>query len=438
MMDGVARRWQQFLRDEVVRVRTRGPAALRWSLRITMAATLSYVAGTLIFPGTQPILAPLTAMVVIQVAPVSLLVSGLDRVVAVVAGVSLAVGFAAVVPLEWWSLALLLMASITIGQFLRLRNNLVEVGISAMLVLGVGGLGAEDAAGQRIAVTLVGAAVGIGVNLLWPTKVPSADAGRAVDSIADALGELLGRGAGELERMAAGDRGRLPAAARVWLADVRRITLRVAEVDAELLRIEELRRLNLRAARRPRVEPGLRQGLEALEHTALAVRSQMRTISDVAEGEWRDDDAAEATLARVARLWNRMADGIDAFGELVRNEGDVQVELSTGDVARLRATLEALREEVAGLDAEIAGGGEPDLLELLSVARSTARRLLDELDLESRLRRQLTRTPPRRRMPRPPVRRRDRPELWAPAEPDDVTQPLPQLDPGSGRPDRDR
>ena len=196
-------RWQRFLRDEAERVRTRGPAALRWSLRITAAATLSYVVATLIFPGSQPLLAPLTAMVVIQVAPVSLLVSGLDRVVAVVAGVSLAVGFAAVVPLEWWSLALLLLLSITIGQFLRLRANLVEVGISAMLVLGVGSLSASDAAWQRIAVTLVGAAVGIAFNLVLPPKVPSSDAGLAVDGVADDLAELLNRAASELETIAA-------------------------------------------------------------------------------------------------------------------------------------------------------------------------------------------------------------------------------------------
>ena len=120
----------------------------------------SYVVASLIFPGTQPLLAPLTAMLVVQVTPLSLLASGLDRVVAVVAGVVLAVGFAAVVPLEWWSLGLLILFWITIGQYLRLRSNLVEVAISAMLVLGVGEIGAEAAAGQRIAKTLVGAAVG--------------------------------------------------------------------------------------------------------------------------------------------------------------------------------------------------------------------------------------------------------------------------------------
>ena len=68
-----------------------------WSLRITVAAVASYVVGTLFFPGAQPLLAPLTAMLVVQVTPVSLLASGLDRVVAVVAGVSVAVAFAALV-----------------------------------------------------------------------------------------------------------------------------------------------------------------------------------------------------------------------------------------------------------------------------------------------------------------------------------------------------
>ena len=71
---------------------------------------LSYVAATLIFPEAQPLLAPLTAMLVVQVTPASLLARGLDRVIAVVAGVSIAVGFATLVPLEWWTLGLLILS----------------------------------------------------------------------------------------------------------------------------------------------------------------------------------------------------------------------------------------------------------------------------------------------------------------------------------------
>ena len=256
--------WRGFVSRELARVRRDGRAAVLWSLRVTIAATASYVVASLIFPGSQPLLAPLTAMLVVQVTPLSLLASGLDRVVAVVAGVVLAVGFAAVVPLEWWSLGILILVSITIGQYLRLRSNLVEVAISAMLVLGVGAIGAEAAAWQRIAETLVGAAVGIFATLIFPPKVPSGDAGRAIDGLADAVSALLVRAADELGEMAESHRDRLPGAAREWLDDSRRITHDIPRVGAALLRAEEGRRLNLRAAGTPHVEPGLRQGMEAL------------------------------------------------------------------------------------------------------------------------------------------------------------------------------
>ena len=201
----------------------------------------------------------------------------------------LAVGFAAVVPLEWWSLGVLILISITIGQFLRLRSNLVEVAISAMLVLGVGAIGAEAAAWQRIAETLVGAVVGIVATLVFPPKVATSDAGRAIDGLADAVSELLVRAADGLGAMAA-EPQHLAGAAREWLDDARRITHNIPQVGAALLKAEEGRRLNVRAVRTPHVEPGLRQGLEALEHSAVAIRGLMRSLADAADGDWLEEN----------------------------------------------------------------------------------------------------------------------------------------------------
>src|SRR6478752_4654479 len=210
--------WRGRLRRELRRLRSGWRGAALWSLRITVAAVTSYVVATLLFPGTQPLLAPLTAMLVVQVTPVSLLASGLDRVVAVVSGVALAVAFAAVVPLDWWSLGVLIFVSITLGQALRLRANLMEVAISAMLVLGVGSLAAEAAAGQRIAETLVGAAVGIAANLLFPPRVPTSDAGRQIEDLADAISDLLRRSADAVVQLA-DDRRSIASAAEAWLGD---------------------------------------------------------------------------------------------------------------------------------------------------------------------------------------------------------------------------
>jgi uncharacterized membrane protein YccC len=393
---------------------------MAWSLRVTIAATASYLVGVVVFPSTQPLLAPLTAMLVVQVTPVSLLNSGRERVISVIAGVGLAVGFASVLPLEWWSLGLLIWVAITVGQYLRLRDNLIEVAISAMLVLGVGSLGATAAAWQRIAETLVGAAVGILVNLVYPPKAGSADAAQAIDGLADQVSGLLVRAGEELEKLATeDDRSLLPAQARGWLMDARRITDEVPSIGAALRRAEEGRRLNVRSVGTPPVEPGLRQGLEALEHTTVSVRSLMRTVGDAA----RDGVLSDRTdvLLELATTFRQMAAGVDAFGELVRNEGQVQSQLSAPDVERLRSAFEGLKESSERLDGRIAS--EPgELLELFTHMRMTVRRLLSEFDLGERVRRQFQLVKRRARRPRP--RKRQQPVVWEPAGPDDETQAI--------------
>jgi hypothetical protein len=409
----------------MARIRQDGRAAVLWSMRITIAATFAYVVATLLFPGTEPLLAPLTAMLVVQVTPLSLLASGLDRVIAVVAGVALAVVFAAVVPLEWWSLGVLILISITIGQFLRLRSNLVEVAISAMLVLGVGAIGAEAAAWQRIAETLVGAAVGVIATLVFPPKVGSSDAGRAIDGLADAISDLLVRAAGELEAMAEGEAQRLPGSARVWLDDARRITHSIPDVGAALLRAEEGRRFNVRAVRTPHVEPGLRQGLEALEHSAVAIRGLMRSVVDASSGEWLNEESAGQVLGDLAATFRELAAGTDAFGELVRHEGDVQVSLSAADILRLQDAQEGMLHARDRIDAALIADQPPDVVELYAATRATVRRLQHELGLDERVRRQLRLVPQRRRPSRPSVLHRPSPNPPRPSGPDDETQVLP-------------
>ena len=437
--------WRRVLAADLERVRRDGRERVAWSARITVAATASYIVGTLIFPGTQPLLAPLTAMLVVQVTPISLLASGVDRVIAVVAGVLLAIGFAAVVPLAWWSLGLLILIALTIGQYLRLRSNLLEVAISAMLVLGVGTLGAEAAAGQRIAETLVGAAGGVLMTLLFPPKVAVSDAGHAIDGLADRISALLSSAAGEVDEIAAeGDpeelADRLRSAAAGWLGDSRQITYDIPQVGAALLKAEEGRRLNVRGLSTPHVEPGLRQGLEALEHTAVSIRGLMRDLAESADGGWLVEPGASGELNKVAQCLREMAAGIDAFGELVRNEGDVRTELSAGDIERVRTALDDLHRTRDRLAEEIAASPTTEVLELRSSQRSTVKRVLRELDLDQRVRRQLRLSPPRKR-PGPHHRPPHPPGKPPPpgTGPNDETQVLPVPRPptrrGTGRPE---
>lgn len=425
-------KWRWRLEGELRRLRAEWRGALLWALRITVAATLSYVAGVLLFPGTQPLLAPLTAMLVVQVTPVSLLASGLDRVVAVIAGVSLAVGFAAVVPLQWWSLAVLILVSLMIGQLLRLRGNLIEVAISAMLVLGVGALGARSAAWQRITETLVGAAVGVAANLLFPPRIPAADTGRAIEGLAEALSGLLHRSADALAELV-GERQSLSSATAAWLGEARRITHHdVPRVGATLLQAEQGRRLNVRAVGTADLGPGLRQGLESMEHTAVAIRSMYRALADAtSDGAWLEDEGADDVLLGLVQTLRELAAAVDAFGELVRLESAPARQLGSADFRALREAMDGLPEARSRLEDLAATEMHPDLRELHATVLSTVKRVQREIDLEHRVRRQLQLRRPTRPRPAPlrtpPARRRS--PYFTDVSPEAPTQQLPRLGP---------
>jgi hypothetical protein len=374
--------------DQLDRFRRGGRQAIAWAMRLTVAATAAYVVASALLD-TVPLLAPLTALLVVQVTPVSLLASGLDRVLAVVSGVSLAVAFSSVLPLTWWSLGALIAASILMGQALRLRENLIEVAISAMLVLGVGSLAAESAAWERISETLVGAAVGIAANLLFPPKVATADAGRAIDGLADELRRLLTRAADDLAGLD-GSGSAVAARAASWLDEARGITHRIPTVGAVLLRAEQGRRLNVRAVGTPDFGPGLRQGLEAVEHSAVALRSMVRSIHDAtSDPDWPDDEVGEAVVLGLEQVFREMAAAVAAFGDLVRAEAEPEQVDALPEIHRVEAALEGLLEARARLNEMLSIDTEPVVSELHAAVLATVKRLLSEMSLDARVRRQL-------------------------------------------------
>ena len=178
------REWLRQTTDaSLERFRRRGKGAVAWTVRLTAAAVASFVVADVVFPRTVPLLAPLTALLVIQITPVSILRSGIERVISVVLGVMVAIGFTSWAGLTWWSLGTVVALSLVLGQALRLGGNALEVPISAMLVLGVGAATAESAAWKRIAETLVGAGVGVLANLVYPPRVTTEDAARTIESL---------------------------------------------------------------------------------------------------------------------------------------------------------------------------------------------------------------------------------------------------------------
>ncbi|MBA2532281.1 MAG: FUSC family protein [Nocardioidaceae bacterium] len=360
------------------RIRERGPKAIERALRLTGAAVAAYLVAEWLFPGGRSVLAPLSALLVVQVTLTSTLTSGLQRIASVVVGVVGAVLFADLVALSWWSLAILVAAAIVVGQLLRLREHLLEVPISAMLVLSVGG--AEAKATARITETLVGAAVGVLYNVLLPGPVQSRSAASAVEQLADEMAALLHRMGEELRDGITADR------ASRWLEDARDLSRRVGRVDRVLVQAEESRRLNVRALGTLDPTEVLRSGLDALEHSSVALRSLCRAVADRTRAALDDENGYSADIREVfGVLLDDLATAMAAFGRLVREDAEGETR-AQGE--RLTQALEAVREarvrltELLLIDRE----GDQRTWELHGVLLANLQRILGEIDVEERVR----------------------------------------------------
>lgn len=368
------------------RFRQRGRSAAAWALRLTAAAVGSYVVAHALFPDSEALLAPLSALLVVQLTPVSLLTSGAQRVVSVVAGVAVAVAFSSVFGVSWWSLGVVIALSLLVAQVLRLGANQLEVPISAMLVLGAGG-GAETAAWQRMTETLVGAGVGVLSNLLFPPRVATEDAGSAIEGFADDLAGLLDTAADDLDNEHHSG-GALTDQTSRWLGEARRLTHGIPNVGTALLRAEESRRLNLRALGTTDVGPGLRHGLEALEHSSVAVRSMFRSLDDA--GRSREPQAhdfrRDLQEIAVGLLLHELAAAVRTFGRLVRTEAQPEQDLPEPD--QLREASEGLKEARARLTELVMSDPRADatFAELNFALLATVERLLSELKLDELIR----------------------------------------------------
>jgi Aromatic acid exporter family member 1 len=410
----VARRLRARGTTAALRVRRRWRSAAFRAGRLTGASVAAYlVAEALGLDYPPPLVAALTALLVVQATASSTLSSGVERVLSVVAGVALAMGFVSVVGLTWWSLGVLVAASIVVGHLLRLGSNLIEVPISAMLVLGVGyAAGAEATGVGRVVETLIGAAVGVLVNVAFPPAVRSRYAGQAVQRLADEIAALLEEATEGITATAApapgqlratdsgnffptgtgwftipsvdrtsGDKGLTTDATARWLDDARRLNRHVPRVDRALTHAEESRRLNVRALGTPESARSLRGGLEALEYCSIAVRSLFRAIDDWVRGGMVEPDPVYAARARAAwaELLGDLAVVVHAFGALLRAEVEGS---ATAEETALADALDRLRlDRVRHAEALLADPREhPDLWELDGALIALVDRMLIELD----------------------------------------------------------
>jgi uncharacterized membrane protein YccC len=329
--------------------------------RLAGTAVVAYLVSLPLPFSPKPVIAPLTALLVVQVSLYQTLRSAVRRVAAVVVGVLLAVGLSAWVGFTWWSLGITVVIALTVGYALHLGNTILEVPVSAMLILSVAGT--SKAATGRIIETLIGAGVGLAAGfVLGPPRVQPA---------AEAIEDLCRKMADLLDQMAAGLRGgSVLDRAGNWLRQARSLGGEIERVDDALRQAEDSVRLNPRGLLLPTAPVSLRGRLETLEHAAVTVRGLARSLADSirlaeADSPMRDPDVG----GRLADVLTQLAMAVRAYGRLATATDASGRDQSAAELKRYLAAAQDQQDrlsELLGTDPAVRPVGWPLRGEIIS------------------------------------------------------------------------
>jgi uncharacterized membrane protein YccC len=324
------------------------PAAVN-ILRLTVAAVIAYLLTLALTSGAVDLTGPLTALLVMQASAYSTLKMGAVRVGAVLAGVLIATFLSVWIGLTWWSLGLAIAASLVVARIFRLGEQAIEAPISAMLILGV--TSPNVAAETRVLNTLIGAAVGIAFNLIYPPPLPTRRAARAMIEVADVAAAPLDTAS---QALTEGPIRREQV--QEWLDRVRASTARLTSATRTVASLKDSRRFNTRALGTIDIEPVLSSGLQTLESCSLAIRALFIVmLAEVPTEDKPDDPYGEELRAAFAVVLHDAADCIRAFGSLVLAEvegREEEAERSLDESLDILRETQAILTELIMVDAQ--------------------------------------------------------------------------------------
>jgi hypothetical protein len=346
-------------------------------IRMAFAATLTYSISLLFFdPSGRDITAPMTTVLIMQGSLFATLWSGLRRVAAVFSGAVIGTGLAAVVPLQWWSLALVIPAAMAAGYVLDLREHLGETAVTALLVYATAAPG--TAGGSRMLLTLIGTGIGMAFMYLLPQRTPKGLAAGLAQSAADHMGSTLHL----LSDRLAGRHAR--AALASALSELQGIGGEIAAAEQATTRENEGRRLTAASLASDDRFPLLHEGIDALRTCNRHLLGHLQGVLEDLDDEIPAHSSAD--LAVIIGTFDAIADSIAALGALLGEAGQAKpLEQHRWDeleanLAAANATLRAQRENHRTL-----GTGNTDTSSdfiafagSLTVALASAIRVLDE------------------------------------------------------------
>lgn len=175
------------------RLRTTSRVPLLQVVKTSVATVAAWFVAVLVLPSELPIFAAIAALLVVQPSVNQSFGKAIERSVGVIAGVVIASLIGLLFSGQTWVILVAIVVSIFFGWVFRLTpGSANQIPISAMLVLAIGAA-TPGYAIDRIIETLIGAALGVIVNVLIVPPVALAPAERDVTLLSSELASSLER-----------------------------------------------------------------------------------------------------------------------------------------------------------------------------------------------------------------------------------------------------
>ena len=241
-----------------------------------LAAGLAWSIASVVTDVPDPVLAPLTAIVVIQVSVRASVWSALQRSAAVVLGVFLALAIGDALGLNGLTVAAIVAVSLGVAQLLlRLPAAATrQVPVSILVVLSAVASAQATSGWRRAVDTLIGAAVGVIISFVLPAS-RLVDARQTLDRLASSLGSILeAMGAGLQEPWTSAQTGE-------WRRQSRTARERLVDQAVEAVgNGKEAAHWNIRDRRHIDVLGRYEEVMPRLERTAIGVSVISRGLDD--------------------------------------------------------------------------------------------------------------------------------------------------------------
>ncbi|AIJ25707.1 FUSC family protein [Amycolatopsis methanolica] len=279
--------------------------AVLQAVKMALAAVLAWLVARVVVPSPQSFMAPYAAVFLMTTTVYRSLTNAAQQTAALLLGLALAYAAAHLIRQPALALAAAVFVGMLLGQWHRFGGSGIWVGVTALLMISYGTAGNLLYLAERMAESLLGAAIGVGVNTVVLPPVHLRHTRDAVTALAAEVRDLLQSLAGDLREDWDAD-----TAAR-WLRHARRLDSTVVRADDAVSWGRESVRFNIRwLVHRRRGRLPLPSAFESPLSVLKEVSEQVKRITEALVTAAQQDEADPEFTAEYARLLDQLAGAV--------------------------------------------------------------------------------------------------------------------------------